>query len=357
MSQAISISTLLRHLWFPTAAACALMVRTEISQAQPNTVEREDTGAVNRRTAQDLFQEATSLLDRVESIAPLQRSADLIEEVERAVRSVEKANPTYPLLPLLRGRLYAVQRRGGDASDILLELIQTREGRDNWRAFRTLGSLFVESYPQLARHHYKTADLLNPGEPSILFGLSVSLIKLGRLKDATKRGQEACIADGYQTTRYVSHLALLFQAAKRWDEAMAEAVRALKLALSEAQAAPGQREPLLMLNAQYLDVINLLQSRLDASIQPKPDDYLALAGYMRERVAVTEKLVDHEALAVLTKGVNAANAEPTTALLEQYAILLATVGKTPEAIAALTRLQKIDPDNATAIEWLARLQP
>lgn len=356
MSPEISISTLLRHIWLPAAAACALLVRAEISQAQPNTLEREDTGAVNVRTAQDLFQEATSLLDHAESIAPLQRSADLIEEIERAVRLIETANPTHLLLPLLRGRLYAMQRRGSDASDILLELIKTREGRDNWRAFRTLGSLFVESYPQLARHHYKTADLLNPGEPSILFGLSASLIKLGRLKEATKRAQEACSADDYKTTRYVSHLALLFQTAKRWDEAQAETVRALNLALSEVQAAPGRREPLMMLNAQYLDVINLLRSRLDASIQPGPDDYLSLARYMRKRVSVTEKLVDHEALAVLTEGVNAAKPEPSLALLEQYAILLAKVGKTPEAIAVFTRLQNIDSDNAVAIEWLARLR-
>lgn len=351
----MSILIMLRTVSIPLV--CAFLVSANISRAQSNADHVESAGSVDRRTLQETVQEATSLLDRVETTAPIQRSAADMEEIEGLIRAVKAEQPANPLLPLLWGRLYALQQKGGESSDVLLEFVKTREGRDNWRAFRTLGNLFVESYPQLARHHYKTADSLNPGEPSILFGLSASAVKLGQLKEATKHGQAACTADGYKTAQYVAHLARLFRVAQRWDEALVEAIRALKLAQSEVQAAPGQREPLMMLDLLYLDLIGHLQAKVDTTAKPAPSDYLALARYLRERVSVAGQLVDHEALAVLTRAMQQTERKPPPALLEQHAILLAKVGKTPEAIAAFTRLLKLDPDNATAIEWLAQLRP
>ena len=65
----------------------------------------------------------------------------------------------------------------------------------------------------------------------------------------------------------------------------------------------------------------------------------------------------HDVLRVIQAGVDKTAPDTPPALLEQYGIALAEVGRTDAATDAFQKLLKLDPNNKVATEWLTRLQP
>jgi Flp pilus assembly protein TadD len=82
---------------------------------------------------------------------------------------------------------------------------------------------------------------------------------------------------------------------------------------------------------------------------------MSLASYLRKRAEIRQKLALHEALRALEIGVESTAPNTPPALLEHHGIALAEVGRTGAAIEVFERLLELDPDNAVAREWLARL--
>ena len=178
-----------------------------------------------------------------------------------------------------------------------------------------------------------------------------------------------CLAVVLAAMSWVSLTAL------KLDEAQAEARRDEADALrqeaqarrKEAEARPGMVTPLRTVDAQYRLLIEILQARV---AQPVPEEgegttletqrvaeeYLSMATYVRERARITQMLSLHDVLGVLETGVDKTSPDTPPALLEQYGIVLAQVGRTEAAVEVFKRLQTSDPDSGRATEWLQRLQ-
>ena len=300
---------------------------------------------------------AIDALDRLEARDESDALVPLTDEANRYIEVVEAKDAANPWLPYLYGRAYAIMGRRGDAVDQLVKFVETREGRNEWRAYRLLGDLFVDEFARLAKANYQKAKVLNPAEPTVLFGLSVCAFKLGDVEGAISLAREALQVDGAQTVRYVSHLAALLSADGQSNEAFKEAQRALALARTSMQAEPGAHGPLLVVDAQYQQMIDILQARVNEPAHTDISDYLRLAASVRQRTQIRQMLMLHDVLRVVEAGVDKTAPDTPPALLEQYGIVLAEVGRTDAAIGAFERLLGVDPDNSVAAEWLSRLRP
>jgi tetratricopeptide (TPR) repeat protein len=358
---------LLGAVSLPAAAARQGQPAPEAGEPREATDEPQ-TPSEPTVSAEEAIRLAIETLDRLEAHKESDKAEKLLEEANGYVGIVRDLEPGNPWLSYLQGRVLALAGRHGDAIEQLRKFVSGPEGRNEWRAYRTLGDVFVGEFPQLAKANYKKANALIPDEPSVLFGLSVCAAKLGGTDEAIRMAREAVAADGKRTVRYVSHLSRLLQAAARWDEALREAKVALDLSKQQVQEDPGRRAPLLVVDAQYQLLIGLIQSSLARS-SPKRDetaesdtarlgsDYLRLAKYLRERSKITQMLARHDVLHALETGVDRTAPDTLPALLAQYGIALAEAGRTADAVEVFQRLLSADQNNAVAAEWLARLQP
>jgi len=300
---------------------------------------------------------AIDALDRLGARSKTGEMQILVDQANDYIEAIQASDPTNPRLPYLLGRAYAFMGRRGDAVDQLLKFVNTRHSRNEWKAYRILGDLFVDEFPRLAQANYKKAAALNPTEPSVLFGLSICAFKLGDTEEAIRLAREVLTSDGGRTVRYISHLAALLNSAGRSKEAVREAKVALDLANASMRDYPGSHERLLAVDAQYRQIIDILQARLSEPSQGAVEDYLSLATYIRERARITQMLSLHDVLRVLMAGVDKTSPDTPPALLEQYGIVLAEVGRIDDAVEVFERLRSIDPDNAAATRWLDLLRP
>ncbi len=308
-------------------------------------------------SVREAIQAASEILDRLETPGEVRPSETSLELIEHYIKVVERKEPTNPRLTYLRGRALALAGRPGDASGQLLQFVETRAGRTEWRAFRILGDLFRDEFPRLAKSNYDKAAALNPGEPTVLLGQSVCAMKLGSTTDALSFARDAVAADGRRTVRYVAHLASVLVSAKQWDEALREAGQALTLAQRKARADPAAHEALLVVDAQFRLLISVLHGRIREPGNNSVDDYLRLVTSVRQHLRIAEKLALHNVLAVIETRVEKATPNTPPTLLREYGVLLAEVDRTADAITAFERLLQIDPADTDAADWLNRLRP
>lgn len=327
---------------------------------------RPDEPQAESLTADEAVRLAVEALDRLDSRESDVDKDALLAEARRYAESARQRDPANPWLYYLSGRYFAHVGRQGDAIEQLRKFVETREGRNQWRAYVTLANLFVGDYPQLAKVNYEKAQALNSSEPDILLGLSTCAAKLGASEEAIARAREAIALDGRKTPLYMAHLARLLLAADRLDDAQEAADAARDLAEHWAQGHPGRLRPLQTLDRQYQLLIEILQQRVardrQAQVQdsnvggPAPvADYLRLAELQRARGKLADKFAKFAALAALEAGVRRSGSDTPPALLEEYGISLADVGRHEQAIEVFRRLQQLDANNSTAKEWLARL--
>lgn len=340
-------------------------VPAESVTAQEAPSEAEATAATVN--VEEAIRLAIRTLDRIDAEEEGDDVQALLEEANGHIEDVRAADPGNPWLGYLYGRLLARIGRAGDAIEQLRDFVDTREGRNEWRAFCLLGDLFAGEFPRLAKANYEKAKALNPAAPDVLLGLSACEAKLGATEEAIQLARDAAAADGHRTVRYVSHLAALLKAARRPDEALLEAKRARELAQRDVEADPGALKPLVVADRQYQLLIEILQIRLARATVEQRDgtsrdttrisaDSISLASYLRQRAELRQTLALHEALRALELGVEGTAPNTPPALLEQHGITLAEVGRNDAAIEVFERLVASDPGNAVAMEWLARLK-
>jgi len=304
--------------------------------------------------SEDAVRAAREMLDRAEFAVTQAERDELAKSIKEYIESIRSAEPQDAWLLYLQGRLNVVSGRFSEARDQLRAFLETREGRNEWSAYRVLGDLFVEQFPRLAKFQYDRAVELKPNEPTTLLGLSICEQKLADLDNARQHAQEAVLADGRRNVRYLVQFATVLKAQKRWAQAESEAAEALELAEAAAAEQPGDSEVLQRVEAQY----RLLTEIADGLLRESPGEavaYTRLAGYVRKHADVQRRLRGHDALAVLALGVERTAPNVPIELRAAYAIELAEVGRRQEATAQFELVLAADPNHALAREWLTRL--
>jgi tetratricopeptide (TPR) repeat protein len=218
-----------------------------------------------------------------------------------------------------------------------------------------LGDLFVGQYPRLARASYETADRLKPDEPAVLLGLSKCAQAVGDLGEAAALASRAVRIDGNRDIRFGQHLASVLLAQRKFAESQRVAEADLAAIRDQARDSAGTRITAEKLDGQYRLLIDILQKHVEAD-PGAVGVYLDLARYMRLQVESATALSRYDALRVLQRGVEQSGAEAPVALLEQYAIALADVERTEDAVVQFEAILARDPANVIAKEWLGRLR-
>jgi len=315
---------------------------------------------------EDAIRLAKEVLDRHEPLEDRKQAEAWLEQVNGYLDTIRVSDPSNAWLPYLYGQALARAGRAGAAIDQLRKFVGTREGRNEWRAFRLLGDLFVTEFPQLAKANYRKARELNPGQVDVILGLSRCALKLGATAEALSLAREAVAADGRASAEPTSHLARTLAAAGQTAEALREARAALDLAKRDIKTKPGRRAPLLVVDLQYQLLIEVIRARIGegtADVRKSPNfdaerfakDYVSLAKYMREKAGNAQYIAKYEVLRVLESGVEATAPNTPAELLEQYGSALADVGHRDAAVDVFQQLLSSDPSNTVAKEWLVRL--
>jgi len=336
-----------------TAAGCAVAAPAD-PQRGPSAYEPISFSDVSVEEAVRLAADDIDRLDALRA-SESEGAQALLERIRQVVEFVEKEEPDHASLDYLRGRLYAFIGRESEAMEHLQRFVGTRAGRNEWRAYRVLGDLFVEHYPRLARSHYESAAHLKSFEPTILAGLSRCARGTGDLNEAIRFAKDAAEADGDKTVFYAHNLARMLMADNNWTEAQGAAEMALNIAKRSAGQSQNPREWLGVVESQYNLLIAILRRRVNetpGAAQP----YLDLVNYLRQRSQNSVAAAREDALSVLKRGIE--NTAPSTPapLLEQYAIALSEAGRSEDASKAFQDLRDRYPDNPAAAAWIGRAQ-
>ncbi|MBU0716714.1 MAG: tetratricopeptide repeat protein [Planctomycetes bacterium] len=307
-------------------------------------------------TVDEAVRAARTAIDELDSILTPEAGAALINRIDAYREVIEASQPENPWLLYISASTLSWTGRQGDAVDLLQRFVETREGRNEWRAYRLLGDLFVTEFPRLALGYYRNAHALKRDEPAVLFGLSRCAAKIGEYQDATRYAEQAVEASGRTNVVHLTHLARVLMAQRRWAEARTEAATALRLAEKAAHDQADQRNPLFTVDQQYQLIIEVI----GGLISDAPDviqHYLDAAAYIQARGQNAAKLNLHEALQVLEQAVNRTSDNAVPKLIEEYGRVLAEVGRTDDAVAQFEKLLLTDPANPIATEWLRKLRP
>lgn len=242
---------------------------------------------------EDHLSSATAMLDALEGESDPVVVRSKLEEVSTHIVAMQKAEPANPWLFYLVGRSHAVARRRGDAIDQLRRFVETREGRNEWKAFRILGDLFVDEFQRLAKSNYEKALQLKPDEPAVLYGLALCAMKLGDFEEALKYAKAAFVADKTNNPKYPALLARVHVNRREWTEAEAAALQAVKFADEAARKSPLDRILLETLVSQLNLLIEVLQRR-SAESGWVPGDALRLSDFIGKRgdLGLREAILD-----------------------------------------------------------------
>jgi len=340
--------------WLGVALTCFAFVWPCAAQPETESDGAEPAGArvADEMTADEAVAALEELFDQVEAGEWEGADATLRDLIQRPLEVLQTKAPDHPRLPFYAARTAMVVAQHRAAQRQLEAYIDSRAGRNDWRARRLLGDVMLESYPQLARAHYDKAAELKPNEPSVLYGLARCASRRGRKDEALDFARRAVSADGEKNPRYLTLLAQMLQSDGQHAEARRAAEKALAIAQRRAEAQPGRRGPLQLLDHQYdvaIRVVRAGEGELPA------EDAVTLAGYLRQRNDVIAKLRLHDIASMLGVAVAQAGDRASIALLLEYGRALAEIDRQDEAIETFKRVLARDAENQAANEWLDRL--
>ena len=305
-------------------------------------------------SAEQALRAAMEAAERLED-ADGNETIGLLEQINSFTAIIHADNPINPWLDYLTGYAFAASGRKGDAIERLQSFVDTREGRNYWQAHRLLGDLLINAYPRLAKSSYVKARRLKQKEPAILFGLSRCAASAGEFDAAVDLAEQVVSADGGKALRYVHFLTELLVQENRWDEAWRSARQAVSIAERDLETGGDLRAKLQLLVAE----IDISMKVLRGVIREDPageDPYLQMADLTRKRAESGTRISEIDKLEILDEGVKKTGDRASPRLLEAYAVALAEVGRTEDAIVAFQKLLVKDPANPTATDWLTRLR-
>jgi tetratricopeptide (TPR) repeat protein len=338
------------------------------SAAQPAASGTPGTsGAPGEASAPDRFGDvsfsearsrAMTLLDDLTWELDGDRRAEMLDDASLLVRRANRLEPNNPWMRYLQGRMAAAIGRGPEARGALQEFVATREGQNEWTAYRTLGDLLVDGFPTLARQHYERAAALHTGEASVLFGLSRCLQRMGPgfLEDAIQKAEAATLADRKNRIQITSHLASLYSQAGRY----ADADKVGRRAWLRAQELMEEHES----SPQYVSILNrnlaLLLNNVQRQIAETPDDanlYLKALEYYRAQQEVSNRLELLRQFELLVRGITETNPQTPTELLIEFGKTQEALGREAEALGTYRQILQGEPNNQAAKQAVERLSP
>ncbi len=294
-----------------------------------------------------------SLLDAFERRWGEPPTRQELDRLNSQILAIQAADPSNIRIHFLYGRAYALMGRTGPAIAELQKYLETREGRNEWRAYRSLGDLFIDEFPRMALSNFEKAAALKPDDPIVLVGLSRARYGVGDLPTALDYAKRAVQADRGEHIRPIANLARMFANNQQWADAERTAGAAVEKARQRAMSEAG-RGPLAVLLEQYDLLIGVLQSRI-AATDGSPAHYATLSAAMRGRAAAAQRMAKYDALSVIEAGLRRFT-QPSVELLLEHAVSLAELDRTADAIDAFEKVLANDPQNSAAREWLARLR-
>lgn len=344
-------------IWFGIVGG-GLSAQTTTQPEVPPTSAKDDQPGEQATIVDpdDAIRKAIQSLESIDTDQDEEQNGRFFEQATTYIQQARKADPSHPRLPFVRGWAFVKAGRNRLARAELQNFVETRAGRNEWRAFLLLGDLFVDQYPQLAKAQYEKAAVLKPGESGITFGLARAASFLGNASDAVELARTAVRLDGRSDVSYVGFLADALTANGQWDEAEREAKSAIALASRNANRRTGRRTPLVVLDNQYKRLIQINQAKIGA-MEGATSNFLTIAKTIRLRAGVAQKLVLHEIHAVLEQAVELAGDAAPLELLQQYGAALADIERKDEAIGVFERILALDPDNAEAKSRIQELRP
>lgn len=304
----------------------------------------------------ETVRKARALIDGIDSDYATAPSRETLLELEKLIGDVQAADPAHAWLPYLLGRAYGLAGRNGDAIDQLRKFVETRDGRNDWKAHQVLGDMFVNEFPRLAQGSYEKALELNPTEPLVLSGLSTCAYRAGNLDESVRLARRAVEADGYRNVRYPHRLARALMGRQLFDEAEKEAVKAMSIAEARVQRDPGKRVAVQILMEQYGLMIELTGARIMAATSVDPQLYIRLAELTGTRADILHRLAKHDQVAVLENAVVRTAPDTPNELRQQYAAYLAEAGRTDDAISEYEKVIASEPDNKVAADAIEQLR-
>lgn len=326
----------------PQAAAPSLVAPPEPARLQAGV------------SVESAISEAVAAIDQLDSVTDDEQRREQLDAIEKRLTDIRTVASDSSWLLYLSGRVHAYRGRFSEAADQLRKFVETREGRNQWRAYKVLGDLFAETFPRLAKANYKKADALKPDEREVLVGLSACSMKLGYRDDALDFARRAASAGGTENLTAVTHLARVLLAAKYLEEARQQAIRALELAEQALHDRPGQRRAV----ADVVVQLELLVAVLNRRIEETPRDaalYLRLADATERKGRIETRLARFEALAIIRRGLKNTEPNPPAFLRERWAVLLAELDRREQAVASFQQLLRENPNHALARRWLEQL--
>lgn len=306
-------------------------------------------------TVEEATAKATAMLDGFDARWGETPSREELQELERLLAAIQRSDPKDPRVDYLYGRGFAAMGRDGSARNALVRFVETREGRNEWKAYRILGDLFVDEFPRMALAKYQKAAELKPGDPTVLLGMSRAHYEVGELSRALDLARRAVEADSSGQLRPLTHLANMYAASDQWAEAERTADSAIAKAREMVRSQPPRKSILSALQQQYDLLIGILQSNLTSG-PPQAELMARLGRAMRERSAVAAQVGLVDAATFIEAGMKLLDGEPPPELLFEYGVILAELGRGEEAIAAFEKVLVAQPDHAEAKSWIARIK-
>lgn len=339
-------------------AIAMLVCLTATAQQPPNAPQKDaaptEALSEDQPSAEQALRAAIEAAERLED-AEGDETVGLLEQISSYAAIIHADNPINPWLDYLTGYAFAASGRKGDAIERIQSFVDTREGRNYWRAHRLLGDLLINAYPRLAKSSFVKARKLTQNEPTVLFGLSRCAASAGEFAAAADLAEQVVSADGGKSLRYVHFLTELLVREGRWDDAWRRARQAVTIAERDVAIEVNIRARLQLLVTE----IDIFLEVLRGVIREDPageDAYLEMVDLTRKMALTGIRISEIDELKILEEGVKETGDRASPRLLEAYAVALVQVGRTDAAIVAFQKLLVKDPANPTATDWLIRLR-
>ncbi len=323
-------------------------IRFSIAQ---DTAENAPAGSAAPATAESAIDAALQFIEQMDLPAGSGSARPTLAELDKAVESAKVESPTDARLNYVVGRWHGFHGRQGDAVTALRKYVDSRDGRNDWRAHTKLGDLFVDQFPHLAKSSYEQANALKSDEPDVLFGLARCAEKLGRAPEAMTHARR--LVEVSPTARHRAYLARLYFAQRQYEDAAREARGALELALEQEKGDPELAKD-VDIDGFYRLLVDMQRTRLNEN-PSDPNDYLVMAKLITQRADNARRVAMLDAADVLKRGVEALKSEVPPSMYEALGVALFEAGRHEDARAAFLALRERDASNAVAAEWLLKL--
>jgi len=313
----------------------------------------EDTPPTSTAVASDrsAIESALQLIEQMDQAFESGVRGPALADLDKLVERAKLESPNDGRLYYVVGRWQAFSGRQGDAVTALRKYIDSRDGRNDWRAHCKLGDLFVDQFPHLAKSSYEQANALKSDQPDVVYGLARCAEKMGKAPEALSYAKR--LVEIAPTSRNRAYLARLYFSQRQFDEAEREARAALDGALQQ-ESRDSASGPEVDIDGFYRLLVDMQRSRINEN----PSDsnaYLVLAELIVQRGEHTRRTAMLDAAEILQRGIDGVGADAPAGLYEALGVALAEGGRRGDARAAFLALQERDPSNAVAAEWLSKL--